>query len=286
MHLECGNTCSGRKLSMFKKVVIATGRRLAVRQFVLHENHFCWIEFREFNRQLSRSHSLMVSATWEEITLAESLHGCGRRDVPLLNYTLTFAVQLKRRNTPRATKELEENRWTEFAGFQGDPRLACWASVRHNYSWWSSVSLGWHRCLSGCWNKGFTAKSNFQSTVTANADSVTRSLVEQFLFPIIQSWEGHTANITHWEHLDPQPAAPKQVGHWTPESSLLPLPRYPLLQWKHTVTALLSVASLLLQHMWIKAFPPGSGATEPWFMRYMHKCLKRTGQNSARNFVA
>jgi hypothetical protein len=40
----------------------------------------------------------MASATWGEITSAEGLHDWGRRAVPLLNYTLAFALQL-RKNT-------------------------------------------------------------------------------------------------------------------------------------------------------------------------------------------
>jgi hypothetical protein len=36
----------------------------------------------------------MASATWGKITSAEGLHDWGRRAVPLLNYTLAFALQL------------------------------------------------------------------------------------------------------------------------------------------------------------------------------------------------
>jgi hypothetical protein len=39
----------------------------------------------------------MASATWGEITSAEGLHDWGRRAVPLLNYTLAFALQLRKR---------------------------------------------------------------------------------------------------------------------------------------------------------------------------------------------
>jgi hypothetical protein len=38
----------------------------------------------------------MASATWEEIILAEAIHDYGSRDVPLLNYTLTFALKQKK----------------------------------------------------------------------------------------------------------------------------------------------------------------------------------------------
>jgi hypothetical protein len=38
----------------------------------------------------------MASATWGEITSAEGLHDWGRRAVPLLNYTLALALQLRK----------------------------------------------------------------------------------------------------------------------------------------------------------------------------------------------
>jgi hypothetical protein len=38
----------------------------------------------------------MASATWGEITSVEGLHDCGGRAVPLLNYTLAFALQLRK----------------------------------------------------------------------------------------------------------------------------------------------------------------------------------------------
>jgi hypothetical protein len=38
----------------------------------------------------------MAYATWGEITSAEGLHDRGRRAVPLLSYTLAFALQLRK----------------------------------------------------------------------------------------------------------------------------------------------------------------------------------------------
>jgi hypothetical protein len=39
---------------------------------------------------------LVDSETWGEIPLAEGLHVWGRRDLPLLNHTLTFVLQLRK----------------------------------------------------------------------------------------------------------------------------------------------------------------------------------------------
>jgi hypothetical protein len=39
---------------------------------------------------------LRTSATWGGIILAYGLHDWGRRAVPLLNYTLEFALQLRK----------------------------------------------------------------------------------------------------------------------------------------------------------------------------------------------
>jgi hypothetical protein len=50
----------------------------------------------ELNPAVLRSLWLMAFATWGEITSAEDLHDWGRRAVPLLNYTLAFALQLRK----------------------------------------------------------------------------------------------------------------------------------------------------------------------------------------------
>jgi hypothetical protein len=50
----------------------------------------------ELNPEVLGSLWLMASKTWWGITLAEGLHDWGRRAVPLLNYTLAFALQLRK----------------------------------------------------------------------------------------------------------------------------------------------------------------------------------------------
>jgi hypothetical protein len=47
----------------------------------------------------------MASATWGEITLAEGFHDWGRLTVPLLDYTLAFALQLR-----KSTENLSQGR--------------------------------------------------------------------------------------------------------------------------------------------------------------------------------
>jgi hypothetical protein len=60
--------------------------------------------FWELNSEVLRLLWLMVSLTWGEITLAEGLHDWGRPTVPLLNYTLAFALQLR-----KSTENLSQN---------------------------------------------------------------------------------------------------------------------------------------------------------------------------------
>jgi hypothetical protein len=65
-----------------------------ITQRVLCKKDFGWISLWGLNPEMLWSLWLMASATWGEITSAEGLHDWRRRAVPLLNYTLTFALQL------------------------------------------------------------------------------------------------------------------------------------------------------------------------------------------------
>jgi hypothetical protein len=68
-----------------------------IRQLVLYEKDFGWMVFRELNPEVLGSLWLMASATWGGgIILAESLNDWGRRAVSLLNFTLKFALQLRK----------------------------------------------------------------------------------------------------------------------------------------------------------------------------------------------
>jgi hypothetical protein len=69
-----------------------------IRQLDLYEKDFGWMAFWELNPEVLGLLWLMASATfgWRGITLAEGLNDLGRRTVPLLNYTLAFALQLRK----------------------------------------------------------------------------------------------------------------------------------------------------------------------------------------------
>jgi hypothetical protein len=57
------------------------------------KRNFGWMALWGLNSEVLGSLWLMASATWVEITSAEGLHDWGRRDVPLFEYTLAFALQ-------------------------------------------------------------------------------------------------------------------------------------------------------------------------------------------------
>jgi hypothetical protein len=67
-----------------------------IRKRVLCEKDFGWIAFWGLNPEVLWSLWLMASATCGEITSAEGLHDWGRRAVTLLNYTLAFALKLRK----------------------------------------------------------------------------------------------------------------------------------------------------------------------------------------------
>jgi hypothetical protein len=60
----------------------------------------------------------MASTTGGEITSAEGLHDWGRRAVPLLNYTLEFALELR-----KSTENLSQG--TRVVGDHSLRRLGC-----------------------------------------------------------------------------------------------------------------------------------------------------------------
>jgi hypothetical protein len=67
-----------------------------LKQLVLYEKDFGWMAFWKLAPEVLGSLWLMASATLEGITLAEGLHDWGRQAIPLLNYTLAFALQLRK----------------------------------------------------------------------------------------------------------------------------------------------------------------------------------------------
>jgi hypothetical protein len=70
-------------LDFFKQAAIATGGDYPIRQLVLYEKNFDWMALWELNPEMLGSLWLMASAAWGEVTLAEGLHDCRRRAVPL-----------------------------------------------------------------------------------------------------------------------------------------------------------------------------------------------------------
>jgi hypothetical protein len=106
------------------------------------------------------------------VIFAEGLHVCSMRAVSLLNYTLAFALQLrKRKESPSQGSRVVRNHSLRRLG-----RL-----FRHSLGWsaehqsssvirgWLQSALGRHRCLSSCRTKGFPASANFESKLSVSA---------------------------------------------------------------------------------------------------------------------
>jgi hypothetical protein len=58
--------------------------------------NFGWMDVWDLNPEGLGSLWLTTSVIWGEIILAEGLNDWGRRTVPLLNYALAFALQLRK----------------------------------------------------------------------------------------------------------------------------------------------------------------------------------------------
>jgi hypothetical protein len=107
-----------------------------------------------------------------EITLAEGLHYWGRRAVPLLNYTLVFALQLR-----KSTENLGQGR--RVVGDYSLRRIGRifrdnlgWPAEHHSTSItrrWLQSALGRHKCLPSCRTKGFPTSTNFVSKLSVSA---------------------------------------------------------------------------------------------------------------------
>jgi hypothetical protein len=68
----------------------------AIRQFVLCEMDFGWMNVLEFNPEGLGSLWLKASATLEALFWLKASMTEGRRAVPLSNYTMAFALQLRK----------------------------------------------------------------------------------------------------------------------------------------------------------------------------------------------
>jgi hypothetical protein len=105
-------------------------------------------------------------------TLAEGHRDWEERAVPLLNYTLAFALQLRKitENLSQFYRMvLDNNRCRLRRLFRGS---LDWPAERQSSSitrGWLQTALGRHRCLPNCQTKGFPESANFESKLSVNA---------------------------------------------------------------------------------------------------------------------
>jgi hypothetical protein len=105
------------------------------------------------------------------ITSAEGHHDCGRRAVPLLNYTLAFALQLRKstENLSQGSRVVGDYSLRRlgrlFRDSLGLPAERQSTSVTRG---WLQSTFGRHKCLPSCRTKSFP----HQLTVSRNSQSV------------------------------------------------------------------------------------------------------------------
>jgi hypothetical protein len=114
----------------------------------------------------------MASATSGGINLAEDLHDWGRRAVPLLNYTLAFAFQLRKstENLRHGSRVVGDCSLRQIGRFFRDS--LDWPAERQSSSvtrGWLQSALGRQKCLPRCRAKGFPASANFESKLSVSA---------------------------------------------------------------------------------------------------------------------
>jgi hypothetical protein len=103
--------------------------------------------------------------------VAEGLHDWWRQAMPLLNYTLAYALQLRKstenlsQGSRAATGLLVALTWLSF---EGRPRLVCCTSVHLGYP----GDFSRHKCPPSCRTKGFTASANFESKLSVRCSHV------------------------------------------------------------------------------------------------------------------
>jgi hypothetical protein len=107
-----------------------------------------------------------------KIILAEGIHDCGGRAMPLLNCTLAFALQLR-----KSTENFSQCSWIvstllvpTWPSFWDS---LCWPAEHQctlvTHGWLqSALALGRHKCLPSFWTKGFP----HQLTLSQNSQSV------------------------------------------------------------------------------------------------------------------
>jgi hypothetical protein len=104
--------------------------------------YFDWVAFRELNPEVLRS-------LWPT-AFAEGTYVWGTRTVSRLNYTVPFALQLRKRteNLSQCSRVQTTLAVLTSPFFRGQPRLPCWAVLHFGYPWvWLQSALGQHDCL-------------------------------------------------------------------------------------------------------------------------------------------
>jgi hypothetical protein len=138
----------------------------------------------ELSPEVLGSLCLMASATQGEITSAEGLRDWGRRPVPHLNYTLAFALQLRKctENLSHGSRVVGDYsfRWLGCLFMEGHDWPAEYQSTSVTRGSHLSA-LGRHRCLSSCRTKGFPASANFISKLSQCSDLVGEEWNPQIL---------------------------------------------------------------------------------------------------------
>jgi hypothetical protein len=168
--------CRGAKLLLFKLEVTATVGKLSLHSTCplckeVSLDGFLGVGFRSVGIVLAEDHCDFGDGGGG-ITLVEGLHEWGMRAVPLLNYTLAFALHLRKsmKNLSRGSRVFRNYSLR---------RLGC--LLRDSLGWHAELhfitvtlgelqsALGQHECLSSSRNKGFPASANFESKPSVSA---------------------------------------------------------------------------------------------------------------------
>jgi hypothetical protein len=145
-----------------------------------------------------------------KITLAKDLHDWGRWAVFLLNYTLAFALQLKKstENLNQGSRVVKTTRCADQTVFRnsfGRPAVHQFTSVTRVGL---QSALGQHKCLPSCRCKGFPA-FNSRTPPTSPPSLDTWIL-----------WLGRPSRLSYNRIIQVGKMVPVSVGHGSPSSTL------------------------------------------------------------------
>jgi hypothetical protein len=111
--------------------------------FILYEKNFGWLVNWELNWGRLGLLWLVASVTWWGIILAEDLHDGSRWTMSLLNYTMAFALQLRKNMEvlSQGSRGIRKHSFHKLGCiFMDSFWLACWESVLLSYPWMTSAS--------------------------------------------------------------------------------------------------------------------------------------------------